>query len=55
MAKDVVAADRISSVQGKAITISTQGGARVDNAIIVNTDIECSNGVIHAIDSVILP
>jgi uncharacterized surface protein with fasciclin (FAS1) repeats len=39
-----------------AITIATaDGGVMVDNAHVVKADIEASNGVIHAIDAVILP
>jgi len=30
-------------------------GVKVDGAKVARTDIECSNGVIHVIDSVILP
>jgi uncharacterized surface protein with fasciclin (FAS1) repeats len=44
------------SVQGQQIDISTKdGGVMVDNAKVVKTDIMTSNGVIHVIDSVILP
>jgi uncharacterized surface protein with fasciclin (FAS1) repeats len=37
------------------ITIDTSMGVKVDNAKVLKTDIACSNGVIHVIDSVILP
>ena len=55
MAEDVVSKSSLASVQGNSISVSTSGGAKVDNANIVKTDIKCSNGVIHVIDSVILP
>lgn len=43
-------------MQGSSITIATSGGkVTVDKANVIKTDIECSNGVIHVIDSVILP
>ena len=47
---------QVKTVQGQSLTISTMGGAvMVDNAKVVNTDIVASNGVIHVIDTVVLP
>ena len=44
------------SVQGQQIDIAvTEGKVTVDAANVMKTDIACSNGVIHVIDSVILP
>jgi uncharacterized surface protein with fasciclin (FAS1) repeats len=43
------------TVEGSKVHISTADGAKVENAKIVKTDIECSNGYIHVIDAVILP
>lgn len=56
MAKDVVKLHEAKTVNGKDVKISTEGGkVMVDKADVVKTDIVCSNGVIHVIDSVILP
>ena len=56
MAEDVVAMDKIKTVQGNEITVNYDcSGVMVDNALVVNTDIVASNGVIHVIDAVILP
>ena len=44
-----------ATVQGGEVTITLEGGAKVDGAMISTADIEASNGVIHVIDSVILP
>ncbi|MBK1637217.1 fasciclin domain-containing protein [Rhodovulum adriaticum] len=44
-----------ATVQGGEVTIGTMGGVTVDGANVVAADIEASNGVIHVIDSVILP
>jgi len=56
MAEDVVAMDKIKTVQGSEITVNYDcSGVMVDNAMVVNTDIVTSNGVIHVIDAVILP
>ena len=54
-AGDVVAAKELKTVNGKAASITTEGGAKIAGAGIVKTDIETSNGIIHVIDSVILP
>ena len=54
MAADVKAG-KVKTVQGSEITISTMGGVSVDNAKVIKTDIMTSNGVIHVIDSVIIP
>jgi uncharacterized surface protein with fasciclin (FAS1) repeats len=42
-------------VQGSELTVATGGGVTVDNAKVVKTDIVASNGVIHVIDSVVIP
>ena len=56
MAKDVVRLKSAKSAQGSMIRISTvKGSVMVDNAKVVKSDIEVSNGVIHVIDTVILP
>lgn len=53
---DVVKLDKIATAQGKSATISLMdGAAKIDGAQIVLTDILAANGVIHVIDSVILP
>jgi uncharacterized surface protein with fasciclin (FAS1) repeats len=54
MAKDVKAGP-VKTVEGASAKITTDGGARIDNARIVKTDIAASNGVIHVIDTVIMP
>ena len=56
MAKDVTALKSAKTVQGGEVTIAVDGEkVSVDKATVVKTDIECSNGVIHVIDAVILP
>ncbi len=55
-AEDVVKLDSATTVNGEAVSITVaDGGVRVDNANVVATDIEASNGIIHVIDTVILP
>jgi uncharacterized surface protein with fasciclin (FAS1) repeats len=43
------------TVEGSPVHISSENGAKIENANIVKIDIECSNGIIHVIDAVILP
>lgn len=55
MAADVSAGD-VTTVNGDTATISMDGEAvKIDGASVTTTDITASNGVIHVIDSVILP
>jgi len=54
MAKDVKAG-KVKTVQGSDITIATAGGVTVNGAKVTKTDITASNGVIHVIDTVIMP
>jgi uncharacterized surface protein with fasciclin (FAS1) repeats len=54
MAKDVKAG-QVKTVQGSMLTISTANGVMVDNAKVTATDIAADNGVIHVIDTVVMP
>ncbi len=56
MAKDVMQMASAKTVNGKSVTIMDHNGAvMVDNAKVIKTDIAASNGVIHVIDSVMIP
>ena len=55
-AADVVKLDTATTVNGQAADIEVTGGTvRIDGATVTATDIKASNGVIHVIDTVILP
>jgi uncharacterized surface protein with fasciclin (FAS1) repeats len=54
MAADVKAG-KVKTVQGTDLTVSTSTGVAVDNAKVTKTDIVADNGVIHVIDTVIMP
>ncbi|MGD2058542.1 MAG: fasciclin domain-containing protein [Anaerolineales bacterium] len=54
MASDVVAMDMVATLQGQYLDVS-EGSVMLDNARVVISDIEASNGVIHVIDAVMLP
>lgn len=56
MAADVVKLHAAKTVEGESLTIKTAGGGvTVNNARVIKTDIAASNGVIHVIDTVLLP
>ncbi|GAA5505533.1 fasciclin domain-containing protein [Novipirellula caenicola] len=56
MAADVVKLDEAKTVQGQSVQISTGSeGVSVNKSKVVKTDIKASNGVIHVIDSVLIP
>ncbi len=54
MAADVKAGDA-PTVNGKKLKLSTDKGVKVNNANVTATDIAASNGVIHVIDTVLMP
>jgi len=56
MAADIVKLTSANTLQGAAVTITVTGTmVKVNDATVVQTDIEASNGVIHVIDAVLLP
>ncbi len=50
-----VKAGKVKTVNGAEATITTEGGVKIDKAKVVKTDIVGKNGVIHVIDTVIMP
>ena len=54
MAADVKAG-KVKTVEGSELTIKTAGGVMVDKAKVTKTDIVADNGVIHVIDTVLMP
>ena len=55
MAADVVKVKGAVSLNGQRIDVKTEGGVSVDSSKVVKTDIGCTNGVIHVIDTVMMP
>ena len=56
MAKDAMMLSTAKTANGQSLTINnSSGGVMVDNANVIKADIICSNGVIHVIDTVVLP
>ena len=55
MAADVARLNSADTLNGKAVSIDTSNGVRINDATVTSADIDASNGVIHVIDTVILP
>lgn len=55
MSGDLSDGMKAATVNGAEVTITTEGGAKVNGANITSADIAATNGVIHVIDAVILP
>ncbi|MBP8225286.1 MAG: fasciclin domain-containing protein, partial [Acidovorax sp.] len=48
-------AGKVKTVQGQDLTVTTNMGVMVDQSKVIATDVAASNGVIHAIDTVLMP
>jgi len=56
MAADVVTLESADTVLGQQVVVKVEDGkVYINNAQVIITDIETSNGVIHVIDTVLLP
>lgn len=55
MSSEVIKMESAKTVEGGMIKIATAEGVKVNGANVIKTDIETSNGVIHVIDTVIMP
>lgn len=57
LAKDVVGLNgkSVKTVQGGMLKVDTSSGVKIGDATVVKADVETSNGVIHVIDTVLLP
>ncbi len=59
MASDVKKLKSVPTLQGQSLTVEVHRlfhrGVKIDDAQVIHPDIECTNGVIHVIDSVLMP
>jgi uncharacterized surface protein with fasciclin (FAS1) repeats len=56
MSADVMKIDMATTVQGQDVKVSTDNGkVMINDAMVISADIKASNGVIHVIDTVIIP
>lgn len=55
MAADVVKLTHATTVNGQDVTVNATNGVKINNATVIIPDVPADNGVIHAIDTVLLP
>jgi len=55
MSADAVSLNSVSTVEGSALSIDASSGVKVNGATVVTPDVEADNGIIHVIDSVLIP
>lgn len=55
MYADMVNLNSVPTLEGSALSIDAASGVKVNNATVVTPDVEADNGVIHVIDSVLIP
>jgi uncharacterized surface protein with fasciclin (FAS1) repeats len=54
-AADVVKLKSAKTVGGQSVKVDATDGVKINDAKVVKADVECSNGVIHVIDTVLIP
>jgi uncharacterized surface protein with fasciclin (FAS1) repeats len=54
-AEDVLEADKLVTLNGQKLDLTTDGSVMIDDANVTATDIACTNGTIHVIDKVVIP
>jgi uncharacterized surface protein with fasciclin (FAS1) repeats len=55
MAADAAKLTSAKTVEGSELKIDASSGVKINNATVIQADVDASNGVIHAIDAVLLP
>jgi uncharacterized surface protein with fasciclin (FAS1) repeats len=55
MSKDLVSITSLKTLLGQDLSIGISSGITVNNVPVVQADIECSNGVLHRINALLLP
>ena len=53
--RQVIELRSVRTVQGQALRIDAENGVRINDAIVIKANVEATNGIIHFIDSVLLP
>lgn len=51
----MLASSSLATLNGQSLAVTSAGGAKVNDAAIIATDIGARNGIIHVIDTVLIP
>ena len=54
-ASDLTGLDTVTTLEGSDLQVETDDGLRLDEATVVQPDLEADNGVVHGLDQVMLP
>lgn len=54
-AHEVASLDSATTLQGQTLKISNEDGVKINDARVIAPDVEATNGVIHVIDTVLMP
>ena len=55
MSTDLKEGAEVATVQGKTVKVTLAGGAKINGAKVKKADFPATNGVVHAIDAVLIP
>ena len=55
LAKDIAGSTETTTVQGGKLKVASKDGVTINDAKVTRADIECSNGVVHLVDTVLMP
>jgi uncharacterized surface protein with fasciclin (FAS1) repeats len=55
MAADLTDGGHLATLNGEALSVDLKNGAKINGATVTKADIKCTNGVIHIIDTVLMP
>jgi len=55
LSADVKSRMTLKTLEGHSVTLDPSNGMKVDEATVIMPDVQCSNGIIHVIDAVLLP
>jgi uncharacterized surface protein with fasciclin (FAS1) repeats len=55
MSADAINLNSVPTIEGSALSIDASSGVKVNGATVVTPDVEADNGIIHVIDSVLIP
>jgi len=55
MSDDIMKHESLDTLEGGSLKVCTEEGCRINDASVIQADIQCTNGVVHLIDTVLMP